>query len=282
MRRERRMMTGRLQHVVGVGLVITVGLASFDGLLSMEQTCLAGICASPGEGGEDVELWGGDWGYTPSEPDAPNEAPTGSGPDESPDEDDGGDTSPNPEPAPPGPGDPCWDNLSPLSCTSPTPTPTEPAPTQPTYPDTIYNTDLIRFIPHDPTITAPNEAMALTGTPLPISLTTTTHALTGTLLSHPVTVTFIPTGFTLDHGDGTAPTDTTDNPATIAHTYAARGTYPTTITTHYAATVTFPDNIPRPVRGTITTTTPGPTTRILTAHTAPVRTTCTSTPAPGC
>ncbi len=283
------MRIGSAHQVAIIAFSALVSLSGSAGRLPMEQTCLAGVCASPGTGGEDVEVWGGDWGYTPAEPNAPDESPSGSEPDASTGNGGGvgdgvGDdiSVSNPLPAQPGPGDLCWDNLTPLGCTTPAPTEPTPTPTQPTYPDTIYNTDLISFTPHDPTATAPNEAMALTNTPLPITLTTTTHTLTGTLLTHPVTVTFTPTGYTLDHGDNTAPTHTADNPATVSHTYAARGQYPTTVTTSYTATVTFPDGIPRPVRGTITTTTPGPTIRILAAHTAPVRTTCTTTPAPGC
>ncbi|MFK4791821.1 hypothetical protein [Microbacterium sp. ZW T5_56] len=247
--------------------------------LSGPPTCDLVACYDygPGDDGTQVDIGGIE---TPSEP---QPATPDDGAESDPGVSDGGETSPDPVPAPPGPGDLCWDNLNPLACTTPTIPEPEPTPEQPAYPDTIYNTDLIHFAPHNPTATAPNEAMALTNTPLPITLTATTHTLTGTLLGHPVTVTFTPTGFTLDHGDNTTPTHATDNPATIAHTYTSRGTYPTTISTTYTATVTFPDNIPRPVQGTITITTPGPITRILAAHTAPVRTTCTTTPtAPAC
>ncbi|MCD2498298.1 hypothetical protein [Microbacterium nymphoidis] len=244
---------------------------------AQSSDCRRGFCID--NGGDQVDITGGGWEPVPS---SPTETPPDATNPEVGNDGGGDNTTPNPVPAPPGPGDLCWDNLTPLGCTTPAPTEPTPTPTQPTYPDTIYNTDLISFTPHDPTATAPNEAMALTNTPLPITLTTTTHTLTGTLLTHPVTVTFTPTGYTLDHGDNTAPTHTADNPATVSHTYTARGQYPTTVTTSYTATVTFPDGIPRPVRGTITTTTPGPTIRILAAHTATVRTTCTTTPAPGC
>ncbi|WP_433675230.1 hypothetical protein [Microbacterium gorillae] len=257
--------------------IVALATATWLSPTSGSATCGQGVCFdyNPGDDGNGVDVGGV---TTPDDPGEPVSAPDT-------DTDDGtgdGDGTPaDPVPAPPGPGDLCWDNLSPLAC--PNPGIPEPTPEQPTYPDTIYNTDLITFTPHDPTATAPNEAMALANTPLPMTLTTTTHTVTGSLLGHPVSVTFIPAGYTLDHGDNTAPTYTADNPATITHTYTTRGIYPTTIATHYTATVTFPDNIPRPVHGIITTTTLGPTAHILTARTAPVRTTCNTAPAaPGC
>lgn len=266
-----RPSAARALRAVSLIAIVTSSLVAADVPTAPSSDCRRGFCID--NGGDQVDVTGGGWEPVTGPPveTSPDSPATG----------DGDGTAPDPVPAPPGPGDLCWDNLSPLAC--PNPGIPEPTPEQPTYPDTIYNTDLITFTPHDPTATAPNEAMALANTPLPMTLTTTTHTVTGSLLGHPVSVTFIPAGYTLDHGDNTAPTYTADNPATITHTYTTRGIYPTTIATHYTATVTFPDNIPRPVHGIITTTTLGPTAHILTARTAPVRTTCNTTPtAPGC
>lgn len=152
----------------------------------------------------------------------------------------------------------------------------------PDYPDTVYNTDLIRFVPHAPTADIANEGMTLVTSPASVSVSADTHSLVGTLLGYSVTVTFTPVQVGIDFGDGT----TASRPgagAVFEHVYPARDTYSTTLLTEYAATVTFSDNVPRPVIGTIASRSPGPDIRVLTARTALAHDTCITSPhAPGC
>ncbi|WP_433675025.1 hypothetical protein [Microbacterium gorillae] len=152
----------------------------------------------------------------------------------------------------------------------------------PDYPDTIYNSDLIRFTPHAPSANTPNEGITLVASPASVAVAADAHSLTGTLLSFPVTVTFTPVRVGIDFGDGGIASHPGGS-AVFDHTYPARGTYGTTLVAEYTATVTFSDAIARPVIGTITSRSPGPDIRVLAARTALTHDTCITSPhAPGC
>lgn len=208
-------------------------------------------------GGDGVDVGGGGWEPTPAEPSRPTPE---TGPDNP------------PEPAPSAPS--CTvDDFRDTACV---------VVVLPDYPDTIYNTDLIRFVPHAPSADIANEGMTLVTSPASVSVAADAHSLTGTLLGYPVTVAFTPVRVSIDFGDGTY-ASSPDASAVFDHTYPARGTYATTLIAEYSATVTFSDNTARPVIGTVTSRSPGPDIRVLAARTALTHDTCITMPrAPGC
>ena len=142
-----------------------------------------------------------------------------------------------------------------------------------------------------------NYGIIVTADPTPLDLTTT-------LLGYPVTVHAVPTTYTWDFGDHTAPLDTTDpgapyptdgtRPPTThgsiypvgshGHPYTTPGTYTLTLTTTWTGTYQIAaDTTPHPITGVATTTTTHPPLTVVERRTHLIADTCLTNPhGPGC
>jgi hypothetical protein len=168
--------------------------------------------------------------------------------------------------------------------------PPAPPPPPGELPAVVTVTDLASFVPAPATVITEPDGIGAKNLPLNTIATTHTHTLTGELFTHPVTVTFTPTGFQQDWGDGTTtrtphggtPWTTAHQPeftpTPTSHAYTTKGTYPLRITALYTATVDFGPAGTRPVTGTITAPATTRDIRIVEIHTALVQHTCTEDP----
>ncbi|MDN3310783.1 hypothetical protein QWJ90_07565 [Microbacterium oryzae] len=170
----------------------------------------------------------------------------------------------------------------------------EAAPEAPVIP-TITERDVLTFAPAPPQVTTEPNGVAVVGMPMNVVAPAQQHVSGGSLFELPVTITFTPTRFSYDFGDGTH--ETTDSGGSTwqqlglpqfsatptSHAYGARGQYLLTVSVGYTAVVDFGEWGVYPVEGLVTSTSTGSSVRVVEAHTALVEKSCAENPAgPGC
>ena len=162
-----------------------------------------------------------------------------------------------------------------------------------TLPDVTID-DLAAFRPAPPVVQNEPAGFAVVGLPANLVARAAPQTMQGTLLGWEVSVRFTPTGFVLDHGDGTTSRTTTGgaswvalglpqfSPTATSHVYRDRGEVTARTTVHYSAAVDFGTGW-RPVDGYVTATSDGHGIRVVEAATALVDATCAERPrSPGC
>ncbi len=163
-----------------------------------------------------------------------------------------------------------------------------------TGPPTPSMSDVREFYPASTTISSEPQGWALKGRPFNLVADTTPITRSGTVLGLPTQVTFTPTRWNWDYGDGTTQaTDTggiswaasgrkrfTTTPT--SHTYTTRGDFTVSLSVDYKVTYQFGNNPWRPIDGTLTIPAGSMPVRVVVGSTVLTTGPCTSTSASTC
>lgn len=164
------------------------------------------------------------------------------------------------------------------------------APVAPTIPDQVTLADIASFVPARPAVSGEPSGLGVVGMPTNVVASASTQNIGGTLFTFPVTVTFVPSAFRFDFGDGASLTSPSGGaswaslgqaeftPTFTSHAYSARGTYAVTVTTLYSASVDFGGGQIRQVPGYVEATTGGYEVRVVEVRTGLVDKTCLENP----
>ena len=121
----------------------------------------------------------------------------------------------------------------------------------PAPPTSVSASELASIAPNNATIKMEPNGWSLLNKPTNFWVTASSQTKSGTLLGHPITVTFTPSHVDWDYGDGDGGTATSStvgaswetlglpnfSTTQTSHTYTERGTYTVTATIHYSAVV---------------------------------------------
>lgn len=136
-------------------------------------------------------------------------------------------------------------------------------PTAPSPPRSFTVSDVLTLAPASVTITAEPSTWSILGSHTNFFTTATKHTASGSVLGHPVTVTFTPVAYRWDYGDGTTRETTTpgadwsalgqeDFTATAtSHVYREKAIVQASVTVVYTASVTLASGTSIPVTGTL-------------------------------
>ncbi|WP_146077999.1 hypothetical protein [Pseudoclavibacter sp. AY1F1] len=138
-----------------------------------------------------------------------------------------------------------------------------PTTTPPRPPTSFTISDVLTLAPASVTLTAEPSTWSIVGSHTNFYTAATKHSAAGSVLGHPVTVTFTPVTYRWDYGDGTTQETTTpgaswatlgqdDFSATAtSHVYAEKATVEASVTVVYTAVVTLASGSSIPVTGTL-------------------------------
>jgi hypothetical protein len=159
----------------------------------------------------------------------------------------------------------------------------------------VHISDLVNFVPAQPTVTMEPDGWAVVGLPVNIVAQASAHTLSGNLLGWQAQVRFTPVRFQWDYGDGTRATTTTggatwatlDEPefsdTATSHVFATRGNWTVGVAVEYAADYRFADEPWQRIGGTLAVSSAPLTAVSLDARTVLVGADCMSNPnGPGC
>lgn len=135
--------------------------------------------------------------------------------------------------------------------------------TAPRPPTSFTISDVLTLAPASITLTAEPSTWSIVGSHTNFFTTATEHSATGSVLGHPVTVTFTPITYQWDYGDGTTAETTTPGASWAAlgqddfsatstsHVYEEKATVQASVTVVYTAAVTLASGTRIPVTGTL-------------------------------
>lgn len=135
--------------------------------------------------------------------------------------------------------------------------------TAPRPPTSFTISDVLTLAPASVTLTAEPSTWSIVGSHTNFFTTATEHSATGSVLGHPVTVTFTPITYQWDYGDGTTAETTTPGASWAAlgqddfsatstsHVYEEKATVQASVTVVYTAAVTLASGTRIPVTGTL-------------------------------
>lgn len=138
-----------------------------------------------------------------------------------------------------------------------------PTRTPPRPPTSFTISDVLTLAPASMNLTAEPSTWSIVGSHTNFFTTATKHSASGSVLGHPVTVTFTPITYRWDYGDGTTAETTTSGASWAAlgqddfsatstsHVYAEKATVQASVTVVYTATVTLASGANIPVTGTL-------------------------------
>jgi hypothetical protein len=127
----------------------------------------------------------------------------------------------------------------------------------------VHISDLVNFVPEQPTAVMEPEGWAVVGLPVNIVAAASAHTLSGDLLGWPAQVRFTPVRFQWDYGDGTRATTTTGGASWTAldmpefsetptsHIFRTRGNWTVGVAVEYAADYRFADEPWQRIGGTL-------------------------------
>lgn len=155
--------------------------------------------------------------------------------------------------------------------------------------------DLVNFIPEQPTAVMEPEGWAVVGLPVNLVAEASTHTRSGMLLGYEAEVRFTPVRFQWDYGDGTRATTATGGAAwkaldlpefsetATSHVFRTRGTWTVNVAVEYAADYRFADEPWQRIGGTLAVSSTPLTAVSLDARTVLVGGDCVGNPGgPGC
>lgn len=151
--------------------------------------------------------------------------------------------------------------------------------TAPRPPTSFTISDVLTLAPASVTLTAEPSTWSIVGTHTNFYTAAAQHTAAGSVLGHPITVTFTPTTYRWDYGDGTTQ-DTTTAGSTwqalgqedftvteTSHVYTEKTTVQASVTVVYTAVVTLADGTNIPVTGTLNRASTTVTLELFTADT---------------
>lgn len=136
-------------------------------------------------------------------------------------------------------------------------------PTAPAPPRSFTISDVLTLAPASVTLAAEPSTWSIVGSHTNFFTTATKHAAAGTVLGHPITVTFTPVSYRWDSGDGTTRETTTPGASWAAlgqedftatatsHVYREKANVQASVTVTYTASVTLANGASIPVTGTL-------------------------------
>ncbi|MBB2956313.1 hypothetical protein [Pseudoclavibacter helvolus] len=138
-----------------------------------------------------------------------------------------------------------------------------PSTTPPRPPTSFTISDVLTLAPASVTLTAEPSTWSIVGSHTNFYTAATKHSASGSVLGHPVTVTFTPITYRWDYGDGTTAESATPGASWAAlgqddfsatstsHVYAEKATVNASVTVVYTAVVTLASGASIPVTGTL-------------------------------
>ena len=138
-----------------------------------------------------------------------------------------------------------------------------PSTTPPRPPTSFTISDVLTLAPASVTLTAEPSTWSIVGSHTNFYTAATKHSAFGSVLGHPVTVTFTPITYRWDYGDGTTAESATPGASWAAlgqddfsatstsHVYAEKATVNASVTVVYTAVVTLASGASIPVTGTL-------------------------------